>query len=152
MKLNRQLLIIILLLSIYHYYIHNNIEKKFSQLYLHHDIHKRPLFNCTIDNNIKKFNCIGMPSGHAEFTTLFCSLLYFNKIIPLWICLLFIIIVSLQRVLLHRHTGVQVLVGIILGFFYASLYNYFNLSIIGFIIVLLIGFILSLFIINKMNS
>jgi membrane-associated phospholipid phosphatase len=93
-----------------------------------------------------------MPSGHAEFTTLFCSLLYLNNIIPLWMCLLFITIVSLQRVLLYRHTSVQVLVGIILGFFYASLYNYFNVSIIGFIIVLFIGFVLSLFILHKIHN
>jgi len=151
MKLNIKILIIIILLCVYHYYIHNSIQKKFSQLYLSNDISIRPSLKCSLNNNVKGFNCAGMPSGHAELFTLFFVLLYFNKIIPLWIALLLIIIISLQRVLSYRHTIIQVLVGITLGYFYASLYNYFNLSIIGFIIVLLIGLILSLLILNKMN-
>ena len=149
MKLNIQILIIIVLLSIYHYYIHNNIEKRFSQLYLTDDITIRPSLNCGLNKNVKRFNCAGMPSGHTEFITILFTLLYFNKIITLWVAVLFIIIVSLQRIVSHRHTTIQVLIGIIFGYFYASLYNYFNLSIIGFIIVLFIGLLLHILIKNK---
>ena len=39
------IILIIFMLSMYHYYIQNGLEKEFSQNYLHYDI-KRPLINC----------------------------------------------------------------------------------------------------------
>ena len=74
------ILSIIILLSLYHFYIHNGLEKLFSQSYFNYDSVKRPLSNCSNQNNSQKLSCIGMPSGHAEFSSVLFFLLYFNTI------------------------------------------------------------------------
>jgi len=93
-----------------------------------------------------------MPSGHAETSTLFFILLYFYKLIPLSIALLLITIFSIQRVVTNKHTTFQVIIGIILGTVYASIYKFFDLSITGFIIILIIGLILTLLTIYKIDK
>lgn len=148
--MNIIVLMLIIILSIYHFLIHNGLEKTFSQTYFDYNRVKRPLLRCN-DHSLR-LGCIGMPSGHAETTSVFFFLLYFNKLIPLWVCLLFISIFSIQRIITNMHTLFQVLVGIILGFSYASIYNYFKLSILGFLTVFLIGFILVLLIIYKIDK
>ena len=158
MKLNTKktlIICIIILLSYYHFYIHNKIEKLFSKSYFNYDYIRRPLAFCDNKNNHSKLYCIGMPSGHAETYSLLCFLLYFYRIIPLWICLIIIFMVLLQRVISYKHTIIQVLIGSLLGFLYANIYKYFNLSIYGFLIVITIGFtlmILSLYKINKNSN
>ena len=93
-----------------------------------------------------------MPSGHAETSSVFFFLLYFYKIIPLWVCLFFVSIFSVQRVVTHMHTVNQVVVGSILGLIYALIYKYLNLSLLGFLSVFLIGFILVLLSIYKIDQ
>lgn len=141
------LFITIFFICVYHYSIQNHLEKMFCRRYLTKDFQElinRPLNKC-IQKNTNK--CIGMPSGHSETTTIFGFLLYFYKIIPLWFCLLIIFIVSFQRVTSYMHSILQVLIGIILGYFYALFYKQMNLSIYSFLIVVSIGLILYTFII-----
>jgi membrane-associated phospholipid phosphatase len=145
MKLNL-LIIIIFIICIYHYFIQNRLEKIFCKIYLNKDFEeliKRPLKKC-IQKNTNK--CMGMPSAHSETITIFGFLLYFYKIIPLWICLFLICIFSFQRVASNMHSIIQVFVGILIGFFYALLYKKLNLSLLSFIIVIAIGLILITFI------
>ena len=93
-----------------------------------------------------------MPSGHAETITIFSLLLYLYKFIPLWLCILLIFCISIQRVIFNYHTPFQVIVGIFMGILYTILYKYFNLSFISFFIVFLFGFILALLILYKINK
>jgi hypoxanthine phosphoribosyltransferase len=90
-----------------------------------------------------------MPSGHAETTSVFCFLLYFYKIIPLWVCMLFILVVCIQRVAAHMHTLIQVIAGTIVGLLYALIYKNFSY---GFLIVFFIGLMLVLLSIYKIDS
>lgn len=142
--INFKNIIFIILFTSYHFYIHNGLEKFFSQTNFDYDSVKRPLSSCSDQNNSQRLRCIGMPSGHAETAAVFSFLLYFNKFIPLWVCLLFIYIISIQRITSHMHTLNQVVVGAILGFLYALIYKKFNLSLFSFLIVFSIGLILVL--------
>jgi hypothetical protein len=136
---NIKFFVLIILLTSYHFFIHNNLEKTFSQAYFDYDLVKRPLSKCRSSDNSSRLKCIGMPSRHTEISAVFSFLLYFYKIIPLWVCLLIIFITGLQRVITHMHTISQVVVGAILGFIYAFIYKKFTL---GFIIVFVIGLLL----------
>ena len=142
MKINILILCVIILFSAYHYFIHNNLEKTFSQTYFDYNLVKRPLYKCDNIINSSRLSCIGMPSGHAEGTAVLSFLLYFYKIIPLWVCLLAVFAISMQRITSNMHTLNQVIVGSLLGFLYALIYKKFNLSLFGFLIVFCIGFIL----------
>ena len=143
MKLNKDfnIVVLIILISLYHMSIQNDLEKKFSETYFNYEEVKRPLPRCSND---EQFGCIGMPSGHAETITILSSLLYLYDFIPLWLCLVLIIGVSGQRITSNIHTIPQVLAGISFGYMYALLYYHFNLSIYSFFIVLSIGTILTL--------
>ncbi len=138
---NTQLFTVIILLGMYHFYIHSRLEKSFSQRYFDYDLVKRPLLKCKGPENSSYLKCIGMPSGHAETASVVSCLLYFNKIIPLWLCLLIISTVSIQRVITDMHSLSQVIVGATLGYIYAFIYKKFTF---GFIIVFTIGLLLSI--------
>jgi hypothetical protein len=138
---NIQLFAVITLLASYHFLIHNSLEKRFSQTYFDYDDVKRPRLKCQGRENSSRLKCIGMPSGHAETASVFSFLLYFYKIIPLWVCLLIIFMISMQRVITNMHTISQVMVGAILGYIYAVIYKKFAF---GFIIVFTIGLLLSI--------
>jgi hypoxanthine phosphoribosyltransferase len=144
-----QILIFILIIAIYHFYMHNGLEKTFSQAYFDYDMIKRPIFGCNNRENCSRLGCIGMPSGHAETSSVFAFLLYFYKIIPLWVCLLVIYIISLQRITSHMHTISQVIVGATLGYIYAAIYKSFSY---GFGIILAIGLLLTLLSIYKIDK
>jgi len=133
------IIIIIVLLSGYHFYFHNKFEKMFSQTFLQYENVKRPLHSCHFLENANRFYCVGLPSGHAESIAVFCFLLYFYKFIPFWLCLLSIFAVSAQRVVSYKHTPFQVTIGALLGFLYASLYKRFDLSLYSMLIVVGIG-------------
>jgi len=145
-----KIILIIFIIFLYHYYIQNGLEKQFSQNYLHYDI-KRPLNNCK-NNLYSSVSCIGMPSGHAETSTIFFSLLYFYQFISLPICIIFIFLFSIQRIISNMHTNGQVIAGIILGLVYSEIYYVTNLSISSFLFVFIIGIILASLIVNKLNS
>jgi hypothetical protein len=146
MKLNNgvNIFIIILLISFYHIRIQNGLEKKFSETYFNYEDVKRPLPRCSNYLDGQPLGCIGMPSGHAETITILSSLLYLYDFIPLWLCLILIIVFSGQRITSQMHTLPQVLVGISFGYIYAFIYHYFNFSAYSFLIVLSIGSILAL--------
>ena len=143
MKLNKDfnIVVLIILISLYHMSIQNDLEKKFSETYFNYEEVKRPLSRCSND---QQFGCIGMPSGHAETITILSSLLYLYDFIPLWLCLVLIIGVSGQRITSNMHTIPQVLAGIYFGYLYTLLYHHFNFSVYSFLIVLSIGSMLAL--------
>ncbi len=149
MKLNILIVCIIILVSLYHFFIHNSLEKTFSQTYFDYNLVKRPLSNCNAIDNCSRLGCIGMPSGHAETSSVFAFLLYFNKIIPLWACLLFISAICIQRIVSKMHTLSQVIIGSILGLLYAFIYKNYSY---GFIIVFTIGLLLVFLSIYKIDQ
>ena len=132
--------IFLFIVVIYHNYIQNAIEKRFSLEYFGYDNVKRPLSG------------LGMPSGAVESATILFLLLFLYKYIPLWLCLLFIFIVSLQRIITQKHTIIQVIVGIVCGLIYTHIYKSHNLSILSFGIVILIGLLLTLLIYYKVKK
>jgi membrane-associated phospholipid phosphatase len=71
--------------------------------------------------------CLGMPSGHAEVSTVVLLLLSRIKLIPLYICIVIAALVGLQRIWSSRHTWGQVIAGWILGGFYSTLYSSFGI-------------------------
>ena len=110
-----KILVIIFIIFLYHYYIHNGLEKQFSQNYLHYDI-KRPLNNCK-NNLFNSLSCIGMPSGHAQncgYCSSFITLVLNDHFITTLYAL--ITIISLfQRYLYINHNILQLVVGTFVG-------------------------------------
>jgi len=153
------LIFVIAIVCLYHYQIQNSLEKMFSYSYFNYDDIKRPSVACANDlkekiiNIITKThrNCVGMPSGHAETITILSSLLHFYEFIPLWLCILLIFCVSIQRIISNMHTFIQVITGIIIGYIYFNIYTFYNLSVYSILIVLCIGFIIALLIIYKLD-
>jgi membrane-associated phospholipid phosphatase len=145
---NMQLFAVIILLGMYHFYIHSRLEKSFSKRYFDYDLVKRPLLKCKGPENSSYLKCIGMPSAHTETASVVSCLLYFNKIIPLWLCLLIISIVSIQRVITDMHSLSQVIVGATLGYIYAFIYKKFTF---GFVIVFTIGLLLTILSVYKID-
>lgn len=133
-----KIIILIIFIFLYHYVIHNGIEKfTFKEIFKSNDI-KRPLYK---DDKFDKLCHIGMPSGHAETVTITCCLLYYYKYINIYSCIIIIILVSLQRIIVKKHTLIQVLFGIFFGFLYSLIYkkSFWNLFLI-----ILLGFLLTL--------
>jgi hypoxanthine phosphoribosyltransferase len=154
MKLNKyfNIGVLIIIVCVYHYFIQNGLEKIFNETYFNYEQVKRPLINCSNCLEGQPLMCVGMPSGHAETITLLSSLSYLYGFIPLWLCLILILVFSGQRITSQMHTLSQVIIGIILGYSYALLYNNFDFSVYSFLIVLSIGLILSLLCIYKIDK
>jgi hypoxanthine phosphoribosyltransferase/membrane-associated phospholipid phosphatase len=156
MKLNTnyklKIFLIVTIFSIYHFFIHNGLEKIFYKSYFDYNDIRRPSKFCDSKFNCDKLYCAGMPSGHVEVSTIFSSLLYLNNIIPLWICLVIIFINKCHRLIFNKHTLLQVTVGLLFGLLYTFIYNFFKLSIFGFLIVACIGFIIALLSIYKIDQ
>jgi membrane-associated phospholipid phosphatase len=132
--------VIIVVITSYHYLIQNYLEKYFFKRHFDYNSIKRPLKICSKEQEREKPTmCIGMPSGHVETITIFTSLLYLYKFIPLWISILLIFIISIQRYISNMHSIIQIMTGILLGLSYVFIYKYFNLSIISFLIIIFIG-------------
>jgi membrane-associated phospholipid phosphatase len=136
------LLLFISIVTLYHYHIHNYLEKRFFQTHFHYNDIKRPSAKCDDIINEHNFKCVGMPSGHAEASALLCFLLYYLKLLPLWASLLIVGIVSMQRVIYRRHTIFQVFIGSILGLVYASIYKHFKYSLVGISFIIVASIIL----------
>ena len=146
MKLNKDfnIVVLIILICLYHYFIQNGLEKIFNETHFNYKEVKRPLIKCSGCLDGHPLGCIGMPSGHAETITILSTLLYLYNFIPLWLCLILILGFSGQRITSNMHTIPQVLTGISFGYLYALLYRHFNFSVYSFLIVLSIGSILAL--------
>ena len=139
----------IIFIFLYHFLIHNGLEKIFCETYFDYNNIKRPLDKCTNNTNGINLSCIGMPSGHAESFSVLFLLLYYKKLISFEICLLMILCVSIQRIITNKHSFIQVLAGLIIGFGYFNIYKYFDLSIYPILIIFIIGFVLSLALISE---
>ena len=147
-KSSSYFIIFLLIVVLYHYNIHINIEKRFSLEYFGYNNIKRPL-----SGNIMFSSCdLGIPSGSAESGTIMFSLLYFYGYISLPVSIILIFLVSLQRVLAQRHSIAQVTVGTILGLIYSYIYKSYNFSIFSFLIVLSITFLLTALIYYKIYN
>jgi hypoxanthine phosphoribosyltransferase len=118
---------IILIIAIYDHIVLNGLEKMWSESFVAYNCIKRPLPVCLKTENMS-VKCVGMPSGHAQTITVVAVLLYNYKLISFSTCVVLISIVSLQRVIVQKHTCMQVLVGIIIGLMYSYIYISNNLS------------------------
>ena len=152
MKLEKYTIFIILsIIFIYHFNIHNKLEKIFFATYINYNNVKRPLHKC--DSEIyKNTKCLGLPSGHAETSTILFSLLYFKNFISLNVCLAFIFLISIQRIIFHMHTVTQVFVAILLGILYSQIYIINNLSIFSLLLVFTIGLTITIFTVYKIDD
>ena len=141
----------IIIIMFYHHRVLNKIEKQFFLEYFGYDNVKRPKSG----NIMSSKNDLGMPSGHTETTTLLLVLLYFYKYIPLWICILVILLVASQRITSESHTIIQAMIGIIFGVIYAYIYKTYDLSLKSFGIVILFSLLLTALVyykvLNKLN-
>jgi len=158
MRLNEEtkqkfmIFVIIVVITIYHYLIQNDLEKYFFKCHFDYNSIKRPLKICSKEQERKKPTvCVGMPSGHAETITIFAGLLYLYKLIPLWFSILIIFIISIQRYISNMHSIIQIMTGIIFGLSYVFIYKHFNLAIYSFLIVIFIGMSLYLSCMNHMK-
>jgi len=149
---NIQIIIVITMISYYHFVLHNGLEKIFCETYFDYDSVKRPLPKCRNAANGINTSCIGMPSGHAETITIFATLLYINNFISLPICLTLILLFSAQRIVSNMHTFRQVGFGILLGALYVAIYSILHLSISSFLIVCGIGLLLAILTVYKLDQ
>jgi adenine/guanine phosphoribosyltransferase-like PRPP-binding protein len=145
-------ILIISIIFLYHFCIQNSLEKLFFQNYFNNESIKRPLKNCYNNKLYTSLNCIGMPSGHAEIATIIFCLLYFYKYISFTVCIILILLVSLQRIVTNMHTIQQVIVGIIFGFLYFKYYSLMDCSIYCLLPVIILGLLFSILIIYKINK
>ena len=103
----------------------NKLEKMVVQRYWGSNaITDRPLYNDGLDNGpfIDVPDQYGMPSGHTEATALFCTMLYRFNLIDFHLAILLTFYMGAQRIIAKRHTPLQVIVGGLLGVFYAHVY------------------------------
>ena len=147
-----QLLCVFILISAYHFTLQNGLEKIFNESFFDYDNVKRPLSKCANGQNGQQTKCIGMPSGHSETITILAFLLYLYKFISLPLCIALIIIFSAQRIISNMHTFSQVVVGILCGALYVTIYSVFGLSLYSFFIVFAIGMILASLSIYKIDQ
>ena len=132
--------VIIVFITSYHYLIQNYLEKYFFKCHFDYNNIKRPFKICSKEQEHEKPTmCIGMPSGHVETITIFAGLLYLYKFIPLWISILLIFIISIQRYISNMHSIIQIIAGILVGLSYIFIYKHFNLTILSFLIIIFIG-------------
>jgi membrane-associated phospholipid phosphatase len=151
-KIKLGLIAIIIVISLYHYFFQTRLEKIFFKTYFGYDNVKRPMIQCKdypIDNSIL---CLGMPSGHAETITIISLLLYSYKIISLQICILLIVLISLQRIYTGVHTIFQVIIGIFFGYIYFTIYKFYDLSVYSFLVTFFVTFIIILLIYMKIKQ
>ena len=118
---------IVFMIAIYDHLTLNGLEKIWFDTFFNYNVIKRPLPLCLKKENMH-VKCLGMPSGHAQTTTLVAVILYSYKFISFTTCAVLITIVSLQRVIMQKHTCGQVVVGIIIGLMYSYIYISNNLS------------------------
>lgn len=148
--MDKNFILSLLLVFIYHYGVHNGIEKTFVQTFLDSD-NRRPCNTCkkrTVDE--LPIKCMGMPSGHAESGTIIFLLLLFKGYLSNEQALLLVFLLGFQRVIANRHTVPQVVAGTILGCIYAFIYKQFSHK--GFLIIFLIGVALAHAIITKVDK
>lgn len=126
----------IFIISLFHIIFINPFEKLLVQKY--YKTINRPY----IKIKCEKFNSLGMPSGHAETTTIIMLLLYFNNYINLNIAIFMILFISLQRVFTFMHSLNQVLLGSLIGFIMSIIYYNLNSFINSLVFIIFYIFII----------
>jgi len=142
--LSSQWLILALVLA-YHITIINPLEKRlFQKMYPSSTWILRPSQKCR-KTTVVHHSCLGMPSGTTEIMTIVAILLYRYQQISLPWVFFIVLVTALQRILVQKHTFLQVAVGILFGYLHSSLYLYMDLSFlcIPFLIALSIVLFLS---------
>lgn len=109
------------ILALIHICFINVFEKLLVQLCLG-SLH-RPCASC---RDRDTFECLGMPSGHAESIVVVVAVLAVRGVISVPVGIVIISLVCMQRIMAYRHTLNQVLVGAGLGASYALLYLSFQ--------------------------
>jgi acid phosphatase family membrane protein YuiD len=107
-----QIILNILTKYVFHYYSENQ------------EFIKRP----NAINGIIGWETLGMPSGHTETITVFCSILTAYYKLPLKMGIFSIITMMLQRVVTKMHTLRQVIYGLLTGLLYSCIYIKTGLS------------------------
>ena len=112
-------IILIVVVFLIHYLLINPIEKLLVYTATNDESIRRPGSECKGASN---FGCLGMPSGHSESVVIVCLLLNKLKVLSIPACISIIAVVGLQRILVNRHTLLQVTTGWTVGYLYAYLY------------------------------
>lgn len=128
----------IFIISLFHIIFINPLEKLLVQKY--YKTINRPY----IKTKNEKFETLGMPSGHAESTTVFMMLLYLNNYINLNVAIFMIFFISSQRFLSFMHSFNQVFIGFLSGLIMTFIY--YKLNSFSLILIFLIIYINSLII------
>jgi hypoxanthine phosphoribosyltransferase len=82
----------------------------------------RPSAKCS-EGTTDAFECMGMPSGHAECAVIACVLLVLrDRVISAPVALILVLAIGVQRVAFKRHTPVQVVAGCVIGLLYGMIY------------------------------
>lgn len=120
------ILLFLLILCVIHCSALNILKKMIFTTIFGIENTRRPCSSCIIGND--KYNasyiCYGMPSGHAECTTIFMILLSIFGYIPFELAIIVILGVCIQRVISQRHTVLQVVIGVLFGMLYSLIYIY----------------------------
>ena len=148
--MDKYFILSLLFVFIYHYGVHNGIEKTFVQTFVTTD-NRRPSNICKArSKNDLPIRCVGMPSGHAESGTIIILLLFFQGLLSKYHVLTLVFLLGLQRVIANRHSVSQVIIGTLLGIMYAYIYKRFNIK--GFLLIFLFGVAMSHSIIKKVDN
>lgn len=107
---------------------------------------------CTYCHDRDTFECLGMPSGHAESVVVFTCILLWKGMISLPVASVIVVLVCLQRIYALRHTVAQVAMGALLGLIYAALYIALRNDVRILITSALIPLTLLLLIVSKVNQ
>jgi hypoxanthine phosphoribosyltransferase len=150
-NLNKESIIFIIIIVI-HLLLINGVEKQSIGLIWkkNKNVYRPNRMKCLFDNN----DCLGMPSGHAEFVTFIALYLVTknNKFPVYYAATMFILIISIQRILSKRHNTLQIIVGILLACLYYTIYSFTNFSLISLGICLLIIMFYSIIIERLINK
>lgn len=122
-----QLLLFLLYAGFYSSAIINKLEKTLAQqMWGSNDITDRPVYSTGLDIGpvLDIPDSYGMPSGHTETAALICTMLYYYGVMDGALAFVITAFVGMQRIMVDRHTGWQVVVGGGLGVLYGGLYSY----------------------------
>lgn len=122
-----QLLLFLLYAGFYSSAIINKLEKTLAQqMWGSNDITDRPVYNAglVIGPILDIPDRYGMPSGHTETAALVCTMLYYYGVMDGALAFVITSIVGMHRIMVDRHTPLQVVVGGVLGLLYGGLYSY----------------------------
>ena len=107
-------IIIIIIISLYHFSVLNVIEKMTCESLFSFDTCKRPNQKCINDAN-KSVSCLGMPSGHAQQTAFSLTFTYMISGQHFYASWVLFFLTLFQRYVFKNHTFWQLLVGSVLG-------------------------------------